>query len=122
VADIFKVETERTEGGLQVRLIGELDLDAYLGIYELLRNAQLDGTPDVVVDLRAVAFIDSSGIRALLAADKRAAAVGGDFRLIRGPDSFHRVFELTALDTRLHFIQESDPDEQRDSSKLPNPR
>jgi anti-anti-sigma factor len=60
----------------QVRLIGELDLDAYFGIYELLRNAQLDGTPDVAVDLRAVTFIDSSGIRALLTADKRAAAVG----------------------------------------------
>ena len=121
MADIFKVETERTEGGPQVRLIGELDLDAYFGIYELLRNAQLDGTPDVVVDLRAVAFIDSSGIRRCWR-PTRAAVVGGHFRLIRGPDSVHRVFELTALDTRLHFIQESDPDEQRDSSKLSNPR
>jgi anti-anti-sigma factor len=75
----------------------------------VLSGAQLNGDPDVLVDLRSIEFIDSSGIRALLAAAARAEHVGGRFRLIRGADRVHRVFELAGLDSRFDFVEAQQP-------------
>jgi anti-sigma B factor antagonist len=99
----FKVETDQKAGELLVRLYGEFDILAFGEVDQLLTGAQSEGDRRVVVDLRTVEFIDSSGIRALVRAHKRAADTGGAFRLIRGPKTVHRVFEVAGLDTRLDF-------------------
>jgi anti-anti-sigma factor len=99
----FKMETDQKTGELLVRLYGEFDILAFGEVDQLLTEAQSDSDERVVVDLRPVEFIDSSGIRALVRAHKRAAESGGEFRLIRGPKTVHRVFELAGLDTRLDF-------------------
>lgn len=99
----FKVETDQKAGELLVRLYGEFDILAFGEVDQLLTDAQSDTNERVVVDLRTVEFIDSSGIRALVRAHKRAVDSGGEFRLIRGPKTVHRVFELAGLDTRLDF-------------------
>jgi len=100
----FRIETERQSGQLMIRLFGAFDLSAFEQVDELLAAAQLDGDSDVLVDLRSLGFIDSSGIRALLGAHGRAEAIGARFRLIRGPEPVQRVMELTGLDRRLHFV------------------
>jgi anti-sigma B factor antagonist len=105
----FKVETEQQPGELQVRLFGDFDLLASEEVEQVLSGAQLDGNPDLVVDLRSLEFIDSSGIRTLLGAQSRADVVGGHLRLIRGPESVHRVFELAGLDTRFEFVEGPQP-------------
>ena len=103
----FRFETERRPGALVVRLFGEFDLSAFEQVDELLAAALRDRDSDVLVDLRALEFMDSSGIRALLGAHGRAEAIGARFSLIRGPEPVHRVMELTGLDRRLHFVDGS---------------
>ena len=100
----FRIETERRPGALVVRLFGDFDLSAFEQVDELLAATQRDRDSDVLVDLRSLEFIDSSGIRALLGAHARAEAIGARFRLIRGPEPVHRVMELTGLDRHLHFV------------------
>jgi anti-anti-sigma factor len=109
IVETFKVETYRTGATLQVRLTGDFDVEVFDHVHELLRDAQTESKHDVVVDLRGVTFIDTSGIRALVFAALRAGEVDGEFRLIRGPDNVHRVFELAGLDSRLDFVDERDP-------------
>ena len=102
----FKVETEQAPGELRLRLFGDLDLAASDEVDEVLAGAQLNGKLDVVMDLRSLAFIDSSGVRVLLRAQARAELFGGRLHLIRGCDRVHRVFELAGIDTRFHFVDE----------------
>ena len=106
--ETFKVETEKVGTTVHVRLFGEFDLLAYDNVDEVLSDAQAHDQPDIVIDLRGLSFIDSSGIRALLRANLRAEEAARTLRLIPGPNNVQRVFEVAGLDTKLHFIA-SDP-------------
>ena len=97
----FEVDTEQRSGELVVRLSGELDLAAFDAVNELLTSAQSDGYRGVRIDLRALEFIDSTGIRLLLMAHQRAEQRGDEFCIIRGSEHIQRVFALTDLDGRL---------------------
>jgi anti-anti-sigma factor len=52
----------------------------------------------VVVDLRSVSFMDSSGISVLLRHKARLEGVGGQIRLLVGSGEIRRLFELTGVD------------------------
>jgi anti-anti-sigma factor len=87
---------------------GELDIS---GVEELERAlAEVESTEPqvIVIDLREVTFLDSSGLRSLLATDRRAKAAGRRLALVRGPDPVQRVFEIALLDRRLTFVEAPD--------------
>ncbi|MDR0482440.1 MAG: STAS domain-containing protein [Cellulomonadaceae bacterium] len=63
-------------------------------IDELLK----DGKANVVVDLHAVDFIDSSGLGALIGGLKGARQQGGDLRIADAADQVRAVLKLTNLD------------------------
>jgi anti-anti-sigma factor len=67
----------------------------------------------VILDLRRLQFVDSSGLHALLRVDRRLQETGGSLTIIRGPRPVERLFNLTGLDTRLHIV---DPDTVKASS------
>lgn len=68
----------------------------------LLRSAVTElidaGDLKIVVDLSAVAFIDSSGLGALIGGLKHARVAGGDLRIAAAPESVRTVLSLTNLD------------------------
>jgi anti-anti-sigma factor len=86
-----------------VAIGGDLDLSTAPELERALSGVQADGRP-VVLDLRRVSFMDSSGLRVILAADARARSAGSRFVLIEGPPGVQRVFQLTLLDRRLEFV------------------
>ncbi|MCC6243775.1 MAG: STAS domain-containing protein, partial [Gemmatimonadaceae bacterium] len=53
----------------------------------------------VVVDFSASAYIDSSGLGALVSLGKRLREQGGDLRLTGLNDDLRTLFELTRLDS-----------------------
>jgi anti-sigma B factor antagonist len=85
-----------------IELIGELDLDGAPRLEEELRRVEASDADAIVVDLGALEFIDSSGIRLLVMAYERSQE--GRFSLLRGPKQVHRVFEITDLADRLPFV------------------
>ncbi|MGH2658476.1 MAG: STAS domain-containing protein [Actinomycetota bacterium] len=86
------------EGDLDIAKAEELER-------QLLRMEE--SSPDtVVIDLRNVTFIDSSGLRLILRAEVRAQKAGRRLVLVRGPERVHRVFQVTGLDSRLQFIDD----------------
>lgn len=85
---------------------GELDLSGAMVLEgEFERLAAEPGLAGVVVDLRGLAFLDSSGLRSIVLADMRAREAGRRFALVRGGDTVHRVFELTRMSERLEFVK-----------------
>jgi anti-anti-sigma factor len=73
---------------LVLTLAGELDSDSARGLESRLRN--LPESDVVVIDLRALTFIDSSGLRVLVAAKRRD---GDALRLIGAGPPIADVFE-----------------------------
>ena len=62
------------------------------------------GFKQVTLDLRAVCFLDSTGLRMILEWDARSRADGFGFSLVAGPPTVQRLFDLTDTTTRLTFI------------------
>lgn len=58
----------------------------------------------VVLDLREVEFIDSTGLHCVLDVDVASQGAGVEFTLIRGPARVQRLFELTGTDDRFRFV------------------
>lgn len=89
-----------------IALAGELDL---AGAAVLER--ELDGVDAgaVVVDLRGLGFMDSTGLRTLAVASQRAHRAGRRFALVPGAAQVMRVFDVTRMRERLEFV--GDPGE-----------
>ena len=78
-----------------VLLAGELDLASSAQLKETLREAQHHARV-LVLDLRKLTFIDSSGVYVVLNAACGARREGGRVMLVRGPPQVDRLFTLIA--------------------------
>jgi anti-anti-sigma factor len=102
----LEVRTDGTDRDVTtVTVAGDLDLSTAPELERSLAGIQADGRP-VLLDLRGLTFIDSSGLRVILAADVRARSNGTRMMLVPGPPGVQRVFELTLLDRRLEFVDD----------------
>jgi anti-sigma B factor antagonist len=91
----------------RLTLAGDLDLASAPELERSLSALQGGGRP-VLLDLREVSFMDSSGLRVILGADARARSSGSRLLLVPGPPGVQRVFQLTLLDRRLEFVDDPD--------------
>ncbi|MBB4662282.1 STAS domain-containing protein [Conexibacter arvalis] len=94
------IEPTMEYGQAVVRVTGELDL-ATVGILEqTVQDLLASGCPGVVLDLRELAFIDSTGLRMLLRLDDLASDCGRRFGIVEGTGPVRRLLRLTGLDAR----------------------
>lgn len=91
-----------------VRAAGELDIAAVRELEHILRDA-VSRAQLLVLDLRELTFIDSSGVHVI--ADTCVPGEGSPCRVvvIQGPAQVRRVFALTGLDQRIETV--ADPAE-----------
>ena len=101
----LEFETTRNGSVAIVAPTGELDLSgATILEAELDRLAADPELAGIVLDLRGLEFLDSSGLRLVVLADMQAREAGRRFSLIRGNETVHRVFEITRMSQRLDFV------------------
>jgi anti-sigma B factor antagonist len=101
--DEFRLEVERDRDPARVRPIGELDLGTVDRVERALHALRDAGVGRVVLDLRGLTFMDSSGLSLTLRWSVAAAHDGFAFSLIPGAAPIQRVFELAGMAGRLHF-------------------
>jgi anti-sigma B factor antagonist len=104
----FEVTTTDGPGRVIVALSGELDLASAPKLDDELKHVEERGVEVIVLDLQALSFMDSSGLRALLAADARAREAGRRLVLVRGDERVQRVLKITRLDERLEIVDSVD--------------
>ena len=63
----------------------------------------------VTLDLRGLTFMDSSGVRFILAISAMAAQDGFELRVIKGNAAVQRVLELSGVDDRLDLRDDVPP-------------
>lgn len=115
----FAVSRGELGSGVLVVPHGDVDLATVQALDEALRQAE-ESHALVVLDLRAVPFMDSSGLHALIAADLRMRERGGRLVIVRGGDQIRRLLGLTGADRQLDMVD--DPGEAlADPSDSPAP-
>ena len=82
---------------MRVVPVGELDLATTPELEAQLHELRRSGFEHVVLDMRGLTFIDSSGIRAILAENQFADTNGREFSLLSGPPAVQRALEVCGL-------------------------
>ena len=93
-------------GTVRVALTGELDISSAAQLDQELAKLEASAPPLIVLDLRTLEFMDSTGLRTVVTADARAREQGRRLAIVRGPDAVDRVFSVTRLDERLEIIDD----------------
>ena len=100
----FRVAVRRGDGRMILELLGELDIACASRLDEALAAADLDGSDTVVLDLRGVCFLDSTGLKAIFRARKAVRESGRRFAVTEGSAQVQRLLSLTRLGDHLHVI------------------
>lgn len=91
------VSVDEVRGIRRVSLSGRLDADGLRSVEDDFRSAAT-AEPNVIVDLGAVDFLASMGIRMLVAASQEQEQLGGRL-LLAGPDAMTmRILKTTGID------------------------
>ena len=107
--DSFECETGRAGDTGWVRPIGELDLDTVPQLEERIAAVRETGARRLLLDLRGLTFMDSTGLRLVIRWDTAAQEGGFEFAIVPGADVVQRVFRLTGMDEHLP-VAEPPPD------------
>jgi anti-sigma B factor antagonist len=103
-----ELATEQDGDVVRVALSGELDMSTAASVEERLmeleQGASLEG---VVLDLRDVRFIDSTGLSLLINAHSRGQKAGRRVTIVPGSGAPRRIIETTGLGSRLDVAEES---------------
>jgi anti-anti-sigma factor len=96
----FSVEIRHEHQAAIVVPRGELDLATAPSLEAELERAWQSDPPLVIIDLRALQFMDLRGLRILITARQRARESGRKFGLVDGDEQVHTLPSLTGvLDT-----------------------
>ena len=103
----FAISADQRDGSVQLTLRGELDL-ATAPELEQLVNERIDAGDEVVVDLRPLEFMDSSGIRVLVAAHARAGRTGTRLIVVRpkSDSAVAKIVEVSGLESELNIVDD----------------
>jgi anti-anti-sigma factor len=100
---------ETREEGEQVRIAvaGELDLSSALTFDEEIRRAEERKPETLVIDLSALKFLDSTGLRLIMSAHARARKTGRRLKIVEGGDAVKRIFKLAGVNRRLDIVPQA---------------
>ena len=99
----FRCEVEPDRDEVRVRPVGELDVLTAPVVDAQLAELWSVGFKRLVLDLRAVRFLDSTALEMLVAWQAHGDADGTDFTVIPGPAMVRRVLEVAGVADRLSY-------------------
>jgi anti-sigma B factor antagonist len=99
----FRCETEQRPDVTYLRPRGDLDMRTVPELENELKAAR-EASRYVVLDLRGLTFMDSTGLSLVSRWNVEARRDGFEFALIQGDERVRRLFELTALTGYFTFV------------------
>jgi anti-anti-sigma factor len=100
----FRVEVRQNDRGTVIALSGELDLASSPALEEELAKVFNSDTHAVVIDLRQLDFMDSTGLSILVRAHHSATESRRRLALVKGSPQVHRLLTLTGVADRLSLV------------------
>lgn len=112
----FNVEITSDERATVLTVTGELDLATSPALETQLERAS-SGPDLVILDLRGVSFMDSTGLSLLVKAQRRAQESHRQLAVVRGGAQVQRLLTLTGVAERLTLIDEPEQLSRADGSR-----
>jgi anti-anti-sigma factor len=103
--ELLRCEVIAQRDEVRVRPVGALDLATAEILDDQLSDLRGAGFRRLVLDLRELSFMDSTGLRLILRWDAEARQDGFEIGLVAGPPPVQRVFELTGTLGLLSFVR-----------------
>ncbi len=105
----FEIKDGRAGAALTVSVTGELDMLTVQTLSEHIDKQLSAGITELTLDLRDMAFMDSTGLRLLIELNDRALRQSWRLTLRRPHDeSAALVLRATGADTNLPFVDSAD--------------
>jgi anti-sigma B factor antagonist len=104
VEDHLRIAVTRWDDRVVVSLDGELDMASAPLLERAVENVELAGATMVVLDLHQLEFIDSTGLRIILAARKRCQERDQEFAVTRGSAQVERLLSVTGMAEHLRTV------------------
>jgi anti-anti-sigma factor len=100
----FRLDVRSEDSGTVIGIAGELDLASSPALEESLERVFASGAPVVILDLRELDFMDSTGLSVLIRAHQTALDADRTLCLVKGPPQVQRLLSLTGVEDRLTVI------------------
>ena len=107
VVEPFAIDIDERDDRVVVTPRGELDMATAPELEQVVMSRLLDGRW-VVLDLRGLDFIDSSGLRVVVGAHRSAEERDGRFTCVRGApgSTVHRIVEIAGIDGVIEMVDD----------------
>lgn len=89
--------TSEVDGKTIVAVGGEIDVYTAPKLRDKITELVADGTYEIVIDMEAVEFLDSTGLGVLVGGLKKVRAHDGSLELICTQDRLLKIFRITGL-------------------------
>jgi anti-sigma B factor antagonist len=93
----FRVQVRTEDRALVFAVEGELDLASSPTLEQELDRVRDEDVDLLIIDLRELRFMDSTGLHALVKANKRATEAGRRFAVVKGGAQIQRLLSLTGV-------------------------
>ena len=93
----FELNVVRSSSRMHVTPRGELDIATAPQLEDAVSAATSEPVAELVLDLRELTFMDSTGLRVLAQANMKAEQAGTALSIWRGSHQIERVLEISGL-------------------------
>jgi anti-sigma B factor antagonist len=100
----LQIEVRQEADRVVVKLEGELDMANSPLLQESMQTDELAATKTVVLDLQGLTFLDSTGLRIILAAREQCWRRGQEFAVTPGSEQVQRLLSVTGVGEHLRTI------------------
>lgn len=107
-AQHLQIDARNEPDRIVLRLHGELDLASAPLLQAEIESAERDDAALIVLDLDDLEFIDSTGLRIVLAAHERSQERGQTLALTRGSQQVRRLMSITRAGEHLRILESAD--------------
>ncbi|MBI2842442.1 MAG: STAS domain-containing protein [Armatimonadetes bacterium] len=94
----LQISTKTLEGIPVIGLSGEVDAYTCSRFRDTMIDVIEEGNANIVVSMKDVEYIDSSGLGTLVGGLKRASEKGGKIAVVCSSPQIRKVFEITGLE------------------------